>query len=278
LESRSTFIELEREVQEHDIVDVNYDIIVDDKPQEELKTIDYKFIVSKEQTFPELNSGVLEMKKGEVKDIEITFKKDFYIEALKDKKGIIRVALNKILQRQIPELNDEFVKKLGKFENVEVFKKNISDGILQEKQMQDDERIKLAILDSIQQDIKIEVPTVLVEKEIERMLEEVKYRITDMGMGFEDYLKQIKKTEEEVRNDIREDAKKKVINVLILREIIDLEKISVSEEEIHNKTQQIMNDLSYQNPNIKDVDINAINNYSEEILKNEKVFEFLMSA
>jgi trigger factor len=278
LESRSTFIELEREVQEHDIVDVNYDIIVDDKPQEELKTIDYKFIVSKEQTFPELNSGVLEMKKGEIKDIEITFKKDFYIEALKDKKGIIRVALNKILQRQIPELNDEFVKKLGKFENVEVFKKNISDGILQEKQMQDDERIKLAILDSIQQDIKIEVPTVLVEKEIERMLEEVKYRITDMGMGFEDYLKQIKKTEEEVRNDIREDAKKKVINVLILREIIDLEKISVSEEEIHNKTQQIMNDLSYQNPNIKDVDINAINNYSEEILKNEKVFEFLMSA
>jgi trigger factor len=276
LESRSSFIELEREVQENDIIDINYDIIVDDKPQEDLKTIDYKFIVSKEQTFPELNNGVLGMKKGEIKDIEINFKKDFYIEALKDKKGIIRVTLNKLLQRQIPELNDEFVKKLGKFENVESFKKNINNGILQEKQVQEDERIKLSILESIQQDVKVEVPTILVEKEIERMLEEVKYRVTDMGMSFEDYLKQIKKTEEEIRNDIREDAKKKVVNVLILREIIDLEKITVSEEEIHNKTQQIINDLSYQNPNIKDVDINTINNYSEEILKNEKVFEFLM--
>ena len=234
-------------------------------------------MVSKEQTFVELNDGVLGMKKGDTKDIEITFKKEFFVEALRDKKGIIKVTLNKILQREIPELNDEFVKKLGKFENVEGFKKSISDGILQEKQMQEEERIKLEILENIQKDIKIEVPEVLVQKEIERMLEEIKYRVNEMGMEFDNYLQQIKKTEEDIKKDIYDDAKKKVLNVLILREIIDLEKISVSEEEIHNKSQQILNELSYQNPNIKDVDIKAINGYSEEILKNEKVFQFLMN-
>lgn len=108
------------------------------------------------------------------------------------------------------------------------------------------------------------------------MLEEIKFRVTDMGMEFDNYLQQIKKTEEEIKKDIYEDAKKKVLNVLILREIINLEKISVTQEEIHEKTQQIINEFSYQNPNMQDVDMNAINNYSEEILKNEKVFQFLM--
>lgn len=276
LESRSNFIELEREAQENDIVDINYDVVVDGQNQEDLKALDYKFIISKEQSFPELNTGVVGMKKGEVKEIEIEFKKDFFVDALKGKKGVLKVTLNKILQRQIPELNDEFVKKLGKFENVEGFKNSIKDGILHEKQIQEDERIKLNILENIQKDIKIELPEVLVNKEVERMLEEIKFRVTDMGMEFDNYLQQIKKTEEEIKKDIYEDAKKKVLNVLILREIINLEKISVTQEEIHEKTQQIINEFSYQNPNMQDVDMNAINNYSEEILKNEKVFQFLM--
>jgi len=277
LDSRSNFVELEREAKDGDIVDVNYDVIVDEQPQEELKSVDYKFIISKEQTFIELNTGVIGMKKGESKDIAITFKPDFYIEALRNKSGILKVTLNKILERKLPELNDEFVKKLGKFESVDAFKKSISDGILQEKQMQEDERIKIGILEEIQKDIKIEVPQALIEKEIDRTLEEIKYRIQEMGMKFEDYLCQVKKTEEEIRKDIREDAKKKVLNVLILREIINLEKIEATEEEIHNKTQQIINDLSYQNQDIKDIDTQAIHNYSEEIIKNEKVFKFLMS-
>jgi len=64
---------------------------------------------------------------------------------------------------------------------------------------------------------------------------------------------------------------------LILREIIKLEKITVSPEEIHEKSQQIINDLSYQNPNVKDIDMETLNGYSEEIIKNEKVFKLLMS-
>jgi trigger factor len=258
-------------------VDVNYDVIVNDENQEELKAVDYKFIVSKEQTFPELNTKVIGMEKGGTKDIAITFKKDFYIEALKEKTGVLRVTLNKILQRQIPELTDEFVKKLGKFDSVEAFKKNISDGMLLEKQLQEEDRIKVAILAELQKDANVELPEALIIRESDRMIEEIKYRISEMGMTFEDYLKQINKSEEDIRKDIRDEAKRKVLNALILREIINLEKITVSQEEIHEKTQQIINDLTYQNPNIKDIDMETLKGYSEEIIKNEKVFQMLMS-
>lgn len=277
LESRSSFKELDREVKENDIVEANYDVVVDGKNQEELKAVDYKFVVSKEKSFPELNKDVIGMKKGDAKDIDIVFSKDFFIEALRGKKGIIKLTLNKILQREIPELTDEFVKKLGKFENVDAFKKNIKDGILEEKKLKEEERIRLNILENIRKDIKVEVPEVLVNKEIERMLGEVKYKIANMGMEFEEYLKQVKKTEEDIKKDMYDDAKQKVLNILILREIISLEKISVSEKEIQEKSQQIVNDISYQNPNAKDIDMNTINSYSEEILKNEKVFDVLMN-
>ncbi|HRZ29275.1 MAG TPA: trigger factor [Candidatus Paceibacterota bacterium] len=277
MESRSSFTELDRPAEENDIVDVNYDVLVDDQTQEELKAINYKFIISKEETFPELNQGVIGMKKNDIKDIPIVFKKDFYIEALKGKNGVLKVTLNKILKRQIPELTDEFVKSLGKFENVDAFKKNLNDGILQEKQMQEEDRIKVAILDEIQKDVSLELPEVLIKRETDRMIDEIKHQISHMNMEFDAYLNQIKKTEEDIRKDIRGDAEKKVLNALILREIIKLEKITVSPEEIHEKSQQIINDLSYQNPNVKDIDMETLNGYSEEIIKNEKVFKLLMS-
>lgn len=258
-------------------MDISYDVIVDGENQEELKAVNYKFIVSKEQTFPELNTEVIGMKKDDTKDIAITFKKDFYIDALKEKTGILRVTLNKILQRQIPELTDEFVKTLGKFENVEAFKKNIRDGMLIEKQLQEEDRIKIAILTELQKDINIELPETLIVRESDRMIEEIKYRISEMGMNFEDYLKQINKSEEDIRKDIRDEAKRKVLNALILREIINLEKITASPEEIYEKTQQIINDLTYQNPNAKDIDMETLKGYSEEIIKNEKVFNLLMN-
>ncbi len=277
MESRSNFIELTRPAQENDIVDINYDVVVDNENQEDLKAVDYKFIISKEQTFPELNQAMIGMNKGDAKDVAITFKKDFYVEALKNKTGTLKVVLNKILQRQVPELTDEFVKKLGKFENVEAFKKNIADGMQMEKQLQEEDRIKVAILTELQKDINVDLPEVLIIRESDRMIEEIKYRISEMGMNFEDYLKQINKSEEDIRKDMRDEAKRKVLNALILREIINLEKITVSQEEIHEKTQQIINDLTYQNPNVKDIDMETLKGYSEEIIKNEKVFKFLMN-
>lgn len=278
MDSRSTFIELDREVKEGDIVDIDHEIIVEDKPQEELKAINYKFIAGKEQTYLELNSGVLNMKKGEVKEIEISFSKEFYIDALKEKKGIMKVTLNKILERKTPELNDEFVQKLGKFENAEAFKKSISEGILKEKEMREEERIKVLILENIRKTITTDVPEALIEREAGRMIEDIKYKISEMGMEFEAYLKQVNKTEEDIRKDIHEEAKNKVIDALILREIIKIEKLDATPEEIENKTQEILNEVSAQNPNIHDADKNMIRNYSEEIIKNEKVFNFLMGT
>lgn len=277
-ESRSSFKELQREAKEHDIVDIDYTITLDGKELEELKGTNYKFILGKEQLFKELDTTIVNAKIGESKEFEITFPMDFSMEMYRGKKAVMKATLNKILERVLPELNDEFAKTLGKFENMEELKNNIKEGVLKEKQLREEDRIKLAILEKIREDIKVEVPEKLVEREITNGMEDIKYKIAEMGMEFEEYLKQINKTTDDIRNDLKEEAKNKVLNALILRTIIRQEKLTVKEEEITEKAKRILTELSYQNPNANEINPEIIRNYSEEILKNDKVFEMLMKV
>ncbi len=260
---------------EGDIAEINYTLIVDGEEKPELASENYKFIVGKEPVFASFNTELIGMQKEEKKEIEVTFPGDYSIADLQNKKATAKITLNKLLKREVPELNDDFAKKLGKFETVAELKENIKAGVQKEKEVQEEERLRLLILEKIKADVSVDLPEVLVERETNHTLEEVKNKIAEMGMEFHDYLGQIKKSEEDVKKDIAIEAKNKVMNALILREIIKIEKIEPTKEEIEERSQMIINEISIQNPGAKNIDVNMIRNYSAEILRNEKVFELL---
>lgn len=277
-ESRSEFKELERGIENGDIVDASYKIFVDDQERPDLASENYKFIVGKEPVFSTFNTDLMGLKKEDQKDVQVVFPDDYSIEELRNKNALAKMTINKIMKRELPELNDDFAKKLGKFETVEQLKNNIRDGIQKEKEIQEEERVRLLILEKIKADVSVELPEVLVERETKNTFEDVKNKIAEMGMEFTEYLNQIKKTEEDVKKDIAVEAKNKVMNALILREIIRLEKIEPTQEEIDQRAQDIINEISIQNPGAKNIDINMIKNYSAEILRNEKVFDLLLKV
>lgn len=277
-ESRSEFKELERGIENGDIVDASYKLFIDEQERPDLAAENYKFIVGKEPVFSAFNTDLMGLKKEDQKDVQVVFPGDYSIEDLRNKNALVKMTINKIMKREIPELNDDFAKKLGKFETVEQLKNNIRDGVQKEKEIQEEERIRLLILEKIKADISVELPEVLVERETKNTFEDVKNKIAEMGMEFTEYLNQIKKTEEDVKKDIAVEAKNKVMNALILREIIRLEKIEPTQEEIDQRAQDIISEISIQNPGAKNIDINMIKNYSAEILRNEKVFDLLLKV
>ncbi len=275
-ESRAEFKEIDSSLKEGDIADINYDVIIDGEKNHDLSKENYKFIVGKEPVFQSFNEALMGLKKGEEKEIEITFPEDYSLKEFQGKKAAAKITLNKILKKEVPEVTDEFAKRLGeKFENAEQLKTNIKEGIKKEKEIKEEERIRLLILEKIREDLSVELPEILVERETNNTLEEVKHRIAEMGMEFNDYLAQIKKTEEDIKKDISAEAKNKVMNALVLREIIKLEKIEPTDKEIEERAQMILNEISLQNPDAKNIDINIIRNYSAEIIRNEKVFALL---
>lgn len=175
---------------------------------------------------------------------------------------------DKQIEKEAPELTDEFVKTLGNFKDVADFREKLEKNVRADKERKAREKKRLAIVEEIVKNSKIEVPDVLIETELAKMLAEFNDNITRMGLKPEDYLNHIKKTEVDLRKEWRPDALKRAKLALILWKIAETEKVVPSNEELDKEVEAI---LSY----YKDADKDRARAYAETVLANEKVFLFL---
>ncbi|GAI39028.1 unnamed protein product, partial [marine sediment metagenome] len=171
---------------------------------------------------------------------------------------------------------DEFALKFGKFENLELLKENLRQGIKKEKELEESQRIRNEILEKIAQDSECESPESLVEIEKIHLLDDLKQRVSQgLQVSFDEYLVQIKKTEEEIKNSFSENAQKRVKNFLVLREIGKTENIMVSEDEIKEETNKILKKYSDLGNTKEKIDLDRLKDYTESVIYNEKVFKKL---
>jgi len=212
------------------------------------------------------------VEKTEVTDKEI----DDYIEYIRKQKAEAafmqkKTSGEKVDEKEkenLPELNDEFVKTLGDFKNIEDFKKQLKENMLKDKELKASQTRKIEIIEKIIEEAKTEIPQVLIDEEIEKMSQNFKGQIEQMKMNFEDYLKQIDKTEEDLRKEWRSDAEKRVKTDLILPKIAKEENIKPDEE-------RVKKELEHLKSHHKDINEDHAKIYITHALTNEKVFDFL---
>jgi FKBP-type peptidyl-prolyl cis-trans isomerase (trigger factor) len=223
----------------------------------EISLPDYKSLASK-----------IVKEEVELKDSEV----DEYIEYIKKQRAQGKaVAEGKKVDKEnleLPEFDDEFVKTLGDFKTVDEFKTKLRENMLEEKQMRNTETHRIKIIESIVENIPAEIPEPLITQELERMFGKFKHDIEKFKMDPEEYLTQIKKTEEDLRNEWKPDAVKRVKMNLVLPKIAEAEKLKVDEKEIEHELHHIME----HDPKINEAHARA---YVENVLTNEAVFKFL---
>jgi trigger factor len=216
------------------------------------------------------------MKKGEERNFSLKIPENYFQKSLAGKEISFKVKTISVQRAEIPELTDEFAKSLGKFENLSDLKKSIFEGIEMEKEKAESEKIREEILNEIIENSEFEIPEILVEEEKNRYLEELKIQIPQIfKISFNDYLTQIKKTEEELKNSYQKKAEKEIQKTLILREIKKREKIEVSDEEVLEKANEIL--LNFTPDQIKKIDPEVLKEYTRERIEQEKVLNFLES-
>lgn len=272
--SRSALEKTNRPAKEGDIVTIDYEIKENESLIKNGEDKNYSFVLGKGHFMPGFEENLIGMKNGENKFFNLNVPDSWPQEDLQGKKLAVKIALKEIKKKILPSLDDEFAKKLGKFENLEELKKNIVKGLKMEKKEKEKERWRLAILDKIIVSTKADIPEMLVQAEVEKMLEELKIHLEKIQLTFEKYLEQIKKTEEELRKDFQELAKKRVLSGLILREIGILEKIEVSENEIKDKINDIVRQIPEQEIKEK-INPEDLKEFALGIVRNEKVFQIL---
>jgi len=168
----------------------------------------------------------------------------------------------------LPEFNDEFVKGLGPFENVLDFKNKLKINIKLEKENQQKEKTRLKIIEKIIEESTLDVPEILIEMELDKILYRMESDITTMGLKFGDYLKHLNKTVADLRKEFRTDAEKKAKFSLILNEIAKAEKIIADEAQVEREVAAILDQY-------KDADPERARMHAENVLTNEAIFKFL---
>lgn len=171
-------------------------------------------------------------------------------------------------EAELPEFNDDFVQALGPFKDVKDFKEKLKENIKLEKENQAKEKTRLKIVEKIIDDSKVEMPEILIEVELDKILYRMESDITQMGLKFEDYLKHLNKTVEDLRKEFRTDAEKKAKLALVLNKIAADEKITADQEQVANEVAKILE-------HYKDADPERAKMHAENVLTNEAVFQFL---
>jgi trigger factor len=171
----------------------------------------------------------------------------------------------------LPDLTDDYVKKLGAFSDVRDFKDKVGEMIIQQKRDQAHDKKRIAIADAITAATPIDLPEVMIESEINRTESQFKADIEKMGVKLEDYMKHAKKTIEEIRQEWRPYAEKKAKLQLILNAIAQKEHTHPDKGEVESEVKHILD-------HYKDADVEKARAYAETVLTNEKVFQFLEGA
>lgn len=173
----------------------------------------------------------------------------------------------------LPELDDAFAKSVGNFENLEVLKKSMKDGIHKEKEQKVIELLRLQVLEEVERKTELAISDILIENELDRMQDELSHQISSSKMTSESYLEGIKKTWKEVRDGWKEKAHKRVVTSLLLRAIAEDAHIEVSEDAVNEEAHKYVSQFGNVEEAKKNIDPAALKIYIRGILRNEKVFE-----
>ena len=200
------------------------------------KGAQYRVVQGSSSPLPGFAEQLEGMKKGEEKEFSLSYPADYKVSELAGKECLFDVKIIEIKEEHLPELNDEFSKGLGEgFETLNALRERVTNNLKTSAEKETKRRFEQKVMDAVVGLSHVEFPPILVEREIDRFLDErVRYFGTGQR-GLEGYLKAIGKTEEEARNGLRPPATKRVAQSLILDKVVEGEKIEASEEEINNE-------------------------------------------
>jgi trigger factor len=274
--SRAKFITVNRKARSGDSVEVDFQVFRDGVIIENGTGRKHPLILGSNTFISGFEERVIGMVAGEEKEFELTFPAEYHAKSLAGQKALFKVQVGLVQERDIPEIDDAFVQSLGKLETLDALKKNIFDGMTEEKQQQSLEAHRAKIVEALIEKIEVVLPLVMIEEETHKMIHEFEEQVQTMGMNLDEYLKQLSKTHEDLHKDWMPQAEKRLKAALALDEVAKNQEIESAPEEIEaemNKTLQYYKNMRDME---KKIDLEKLYSFVKGKMQNEKVFEALL--
>lgn len=259
-----------------DRVEVDLEMFLDKVPLEGGQIKNFSLILGEDFYIPGLSDNLVGLKTRENKEFSLQYPETHYDKKLAGRTIEFKVKINNLYQIELPEVNDDLAKSLGNFKTVDDLRQQLSRNLEEEAREKEEERQEIDLLRQlITQSEFEELPELLIEGELDKILAELQGTVEQQNLKFEDYLVHLHKTVDDLRKEFVPKAVERVKTALAIRKIAAQDNISVSEDEINQEIERLS--VLYKNePDVlAKLKSESGRHYLSHILLNKKVIVWL---
>lgn len=272
-EKQGAWVPADRPVELGDLVTMDIQANVEGKPWLNHKDILYEMDKDSRSPVPGFASHLQGAEKSKDRTFSLAIPDDYPIKEMRGKEGTFNVTVTEIKEKQLPELNDELAKGAG-YDNLEDMSKKVADDLKAKAEAKNRLELRQKALDTLVEISEVNYPPILEDEEIVELL-----RSEAQRLGFReltDYLKKANKTEEEIKQEVRPIAKKRLIQSLALGKLAEEEKIEISSSEVDNKVDEITNDAEDKEKAKQFFSLPQVRQSIEQSLRTQKTMDQLL--
>ena len=200
---------------------------------------DYSLEIGSKTFIDTFEEQLVGAKVNDTVEVNVTFPENYGKEELNGKPAKFEVTIKEIKVKELPELDDEFAKETSEFDTIAELKADITTKLEAANAERADREFEEAVINAVAENAKVEIPAVMVEKEVDKMVQNLQQRLQYQGLNLEQYFQFTGTDEEKMREYMRENAATKVKVDLVLEAVEKAENIDATEEEIKEKAVEV---------------------------------------
>ena len=234
-EKQARLIDVDTAAKKGDIVNIDFVGSVDGVKFDGGSAEGYDLTLGSGSFIPGFEDQLIGTKKGEKKDVKVTFPEDYHAEELKGKEAVFECTVNAVKKKELPALDDDFAKEISEFDTLAEYKADVKNKLMKDAEMRADREYEDAIVQAVVDGAEVEIPQAMIDQEAEDMAKEFEYRLSYQGIKLADYLGYVGLTREQLLDEYKEQAAKSVKTRLVMEEIVKKEEMKFEQEELDAK-------------------------------------------
>ncbi len=251
-------------VENGDTVNIDFDGYVDGEQFEGGQADGYDLEIGSGSFIPGFEDQLVGVKKGEEKDVVVTFPEEYHAEELAGKEATFKTKVNEIKYKEVPELDDEIANELDSEANsVDEYKENLRERLSEQKAEEAKNVEKEEAINKATDNVTIDIPQAMIDTELDRMVQEFGQRIQQQGLDLQTYFQISGQDESQLREQMKDDAEQRIKTNLTLSAIADKENIEATDEDIDKELEKMSKQFNISVEDIK----NTLGN--TDIIKND---------
>jgi trigger factor len=277
LESRAQYQESDADSADGDILLVNLNATINGEPYAAWTRENMGVRLGMATFGADFDKELVGAKKGVRQQFSVTYPDDFTTADVAGKTVQFDAEVTEVRAKQLPELTDEFVKTFGEFDSVDAFKTQIKDNLNAQAKQDSETKLHQELFDAITDDLTVDIPEGMIRSELDHSIQEFKGRIQQqLRLDFAKYLSIINKTEEDIRNEWRNDAIKRVKTELSVRAIADKEKIDATDADLNAEIEKMKLPSIANLDEFKNSQFAASLDRLKDMVKRQKTVQFII--